>query len=73
MYLLPINQTLPFGCSFVTYGHPGGSAAGDIFIIWNDVLSQLTSVHPFLSLFFLLPLPSHLYIYIYIYNVERPE
>ena len=30
----------PYGCSFVTYGHPEGSAAGDITIItiiWNDV------------------------------------
>ena len=29
-----------YGCSFVTYGHPEGSAAGDITIItiiWNDV------------------------------------
>ena len=32
------HQTLPYGCSFVTYEHPGGSAAGDITIIWNDVL-----------------------------------
>ena len=38
MYLLAINQALPYGCSFVTYGHPGGSEAGDIIIIWNDVL-----------------------------------
>ena len=38
MYLLAINQALSYGCSFVTYGHPGGSAAGDITIIWNDVL-----------------------------------
>ena len=38
MYLLAINQALPYGCSFVTYGHPEGSAAGDIAIIWNDVL-----------------------------------
>ena len=40
MYLLAINQALPYGCSFVTYGHPEGSAAGDstiITIIWNDV------------------------------------
>ena len=39
MYLLAINQALPYGGSFVTYGHPGGSAAGDISIIWNDVLN----------------------------------
>ena len=53
MCLLAINQALPYGCSFVTYGHAEGSAAGDITIIWNDVLkySQLTSAHPFLSLF----------------------
>ena len=40
MYLLAINQALPYGCSFVTYGHPEGSATGDITIItiiWNDV------------------------------------
>ena len=37
MYLLAINQALPYGCSFVTYEHPEGSAAGDITIIWNDV------------------------------------
>ena len=37
MYLLAINQALPCGCSFVTYGHPEGSAAGDITIIWNGV------------------------------------
>ena len=37
MYLMAINQALPYGCSFVTYGHPEGSAAGDIIIIWNDV------------------------------------
>ena len=40
MYLLAINQALPYGCSFVTYGHPEGSAAGDITIITiilNDV------------------------------------
>ena len=24
-------------CSFVTYGHPEGSAAGGITISWNDV------------------------------------
>ena len=35
MYLLAINQALPYGCSFVTYGHPEGSAAGEITIIWN--------------------------------------
>ena len=34
---LGINQALPYGCSFVTYGHPEGSAAGDITIIWSDV------------------------------------
>ena len=38
MYLLAINQALPYGYSFVTYGHPEGSAASDITIIWNDVL-----------------------------------
>ena len=37
MYLLAINQALLYGCSFVTYEHPEGSAAGDITIIWNDV------------------------------------
>ena len=40
MYLLAISQALPYGCSFVTYWHPEGSAAGDITIItiiWNDV------------------------------------
>ena len=39
MYLLAINinQALPYGCSFVTYGHPEGSATGDITIIRNDV------------------------------------
>ena len=25
MYLLVINQALPYRCSFVTYGHPEGS------------------------------------------------
>ena len=39
MYLLAINQALPYGCSVLTYGHPGGSGAGDITIIWNDVLN----------------------------------
>ena len=39
MYLLTINQALPYGCIFVTYGQPGGFAAGDITIIWNDVLN----------------------------------
>ena len=38
MYLLAINQALPYGCSFVTYGHPEGSAVGNITIIWDDVL-----------------------------------
>ena len=38
MYLLAINQALPYGCSFVTYEHPEGSAVDDITIIWNDVL-----------------------------------
>ena len=37
MYLLAINQALPYGYSFVTYGHPEGSEARDISIIWNDV------------------------------------
>ena len=34
------ENLVPYGCSFVTYGHPEGSAAGDIIIItiiWNDV------------------------------------
>ena len=39
MYLFAINQALPYGCSFLTYGHPGVSEAGDITIIWNDVLN----------------------------------
>ena len=52
MYLLAINQALPYGCSFVTYGHPEGSAAGDITIIWNDVFKQsVDCAHPILSLF----------------------
>ena len=38
MYLLVINQALPYGCSFVIYGHPGSSAADDVTIIWNDLL-----------------------------------
>ena len=38
MYLLATNQALPYGSSFVTYGHPEGSAAGDITIISNHVL-----------------------------------
>ena len=45
MYLLAINQALPYGCNFVTYGHPEGSAAGDIIIIWNDVLNSQLTVH----------------------------
>ena len=80
MYLLAINQALPYGCSFVTYGHPEGSA-GDITIIWNDVFKQsVDCAHPFLRfIYFLLPSPSHgvlsflgfenlfaIYIYIYI-------
>ena len=61
MYLLAINQALPYGCSFVTYGHPEGSAAGDNTIIWNDVFKQsVDCAHPFLSfIYFLLPSPSH--------------
>ena len=53
MYLLAINQALPYGCSFVlTYKHPEGSAAGDITIIWNDVFKEsVDCAHPFLSLF----------------------
>ena len=52
MYLLAINQALPYGCSFVTYGRPEGSAAGDITIIWNDVFKQsVDCAHPILSLF----------------------
>ena len=42
MYLLDINQAMRYGYSFVTYGHPGGSAAGDIKIIWNDVLKLVS-------------------------------
>ena len=35
-----------------TYGHPEGSAVGDITIIWNDVFKQsVDCAHPFLSLF----------------------
>ena len=45
---------------FVTYGHPEGYAAGDITIIWNDVLKWsvgwCASVPTFI--YFLLPLPS---------------
>ena len=83
MYLLAINQALPYGCSFVTYGHPEGSAAGDITIItiiWNDVFKQsVDCAHPFQRfIYFLLPSPSHgvlsflgfenlFAIYIYIY------
>ena len=37
MYLLAINQSLSYGFGFVACGHPEGSAAGDITIIWNDV------------------------------------
>ena len=62
MYVLAINQALPYGCSFVTYGHPEGSVTGDITIIWNDVFKwSVDCAHPFLSLFiyFLLPSPSH--------------
>ena len=57
MYLLAINQALPYGCSFVTYGYPEGSAAGDITIIWNDVFKwSVDCAHPFLSfIYFLLP------------------
>ena len=32
MYLLAINQALPYGYSFVIYGHPEGSAASDTTI-----------------------------------------
>ena len=82
MYLLAINQALPYRCSFVTYGHPEGSAAGDITIICNDVFKwSVDCAHPFLSfIHFLLPSPSHgvpsflgfenlfaVYMYIYIY------
>ena len=49
---MAINQALPNGYSFVTYGHPEGSAAGDITIIWNDVIKwSVDCAHPFLSLF----------------------
>ena len=51
MYFLAINQALPYGCSFVTYGHPEGSAAGDITIIWNDVKQSVDCAHPFPSSF----------------------
>ena len=87
MYLLAINQALPYGCSFATYGHPEGSAAGDITIItiiWNDVFKQsVDCAHPFLRfIYFLLPSPSdgvlsflgfeNLFA-IYIYNIEQKE
>ena len=60
MYLLAINQAQPYGCSFVTCGHPEGSAAGDITIIWNDVFKwSADCAHLFLSfIYFLLPSPS---------------
>ena len=52
MYLLAINQALPYGCSFVTYGHPEGSAEGGFTINWNDVFKwSVDCAHPFLSLF----------------------
>ena len=35
MYLWAINLALSYSCSFIPYGHPKGSAAGDITIIWN--------------------------------------
>ena len=38
MCLLAIDKALSYGCSFVTHGHPESSVAGDITIIWNDVL-----------------------------------
>ena len=44
-----------YGCSFVTYGHPEGSAAGDITIIWS-----VDCAHAFLSfIYFLLQSPSY--------------
>ena len=61
MYLLAINQALSYGCSIVTSGHPEGSAAGDITIIWNDVFKlSVDCSYPFLSfIYFLFPSPSH--------------
>ena len=61
MYHLAINLAPLSGCSFVTCGHPEGSAAGDITIIWNDVFKwSVDCAHPFLSfIHFLLPSPSH--------------
>ena len=45
MYLLAINQALPYGCSFVTYGHPEDSAAGDITIFGMMCLNSQLTVH----------------------------
>ena len=60
MYLLAINQALPYGCSFVTYGHPEGTAAGDIAIIWNVFKQSVDCAHPFPKfIYFLLSSPSH--------------
>ena len=51
-FLLMIYQALLYGCSFVTYGHPEGSAAGDITIIWNDLFGwSVDCANLFLSLF----------------------
>ena len=44
MYLLAINQALPYGCSFVTNGHPEGSAADDITIYMYIVLITKTNL-----------------------------
>ena len=59
--ILAINQALPDDCSFVIYGHPGGSAAGDITIIWNDVLKYMIDWCTFVAqfIYFLLLSPSH--------------
>ena len=55
-----IGQSLIDACSFVTYGYPEGSAAGDITIIWNYVFKwSVDCAHPFLSfIYFLSPSPS---------------
>ena len=47
MYLLAINQALPYGCSFVTYGHPEDSAAGCHLPSFGMIcsISQLTGYH----------------------------
>ena len=45
MYLLAINQALPYGCSFVTYGHPEGSAAGTLLSFGIMCLNSQLTVH----------------------------